>query len=212
MCSKVCIAVLFFSTLLFVACEPSVKDGLTYDEYVKMAGEYRNSGDYDRAIAAGKKAVSIKPNDGETHYLLATLYDEGYSKSFDAAQMKALKDAMLNSRKRQYSDPIEEYKKYGLKAEWGPLANQEFKETIKYDPKNWFARYVLATNNFNNKHYREAIDEYKKVIAINPDYPASYSLMGECVFRSNSGTHSAAIQAPVPLQFRPPFRSISGTL
>ena len=33
-----------------------------------------------------------------------------------------------------------------------------------------------------------------------------------CVFRSNSGTHSGAIQAPVPLQFRPPFRSISGTL
>lgn len=31
------------------------------------------------------------------------------------------------------------------------------------------------------------------------------------VFRSNSGSHSAAIQAAVPLQIRHPFRSISGT-
>ncbi len=32
------------------------------------------------------------------------------------------------------------------------------------------------------------------------------------VFRSNSGTHSGAIQAPVPIEFRHPFRSNSGTL
>ena len=33
-----------------------------------------------------------------------------------------------------------------------------------------------------------------------------------CVFRSNSGSHSGAIRAPVPLQIRQAFRTNSGTL
>jgi len=52
------------------------------------------------------------------------------------------------------------------------------------------------------------------IIAKQPDTFSSTWIhtQAPCVFRSNSGTHSGAIQAPVPLQFRPPFRSISGTL
>jgi len=175
--------VLIFTTLFFAGCEPSVKDGLSYDEYVKMAREYQKNDDYERAIAAGKKAVSIKPQDGETHYLLAMLYYEGWRKSLDAAQMKALQEAMLNSNKRRYSSEIEELKQFGLKAEWEPLSNQEFKETIKYDPKNWFARYMIATDLFNNKHFTEAIEEYKKVIEINPNYANAHGLIGKSYYK-----------------------------
>ena len=94
-----------------------------------MVQTYLNDGDYDRAIAAGKKAVSVKPTDGETHYLLATLYYEAYLNNLDAAQMKGLQDAILNPNKRRTSDPMEEYKKFGLKPELKTLAFQEFKET-----------------------------------------------------------------------------------
>ena len=173
------ITVLFFITVLFIGCEPSVKDGLPYEEYVKMVQTYLNEGDYDRAITAGNKAVSIKPTDGETHYFLARQYYEAYRNNFDAAQMKGLQDAMLNPNKRRNSGSIEELKKFGYKPELKILAFQEFKETVKYSPSNWFARYMIATDYFNNKHFREAIDEYKKVIDINPKYSNSYSLMGE---------------------------------
>lgn len=187
------LAVLFIVVISLISCKPLVEDGLTYDEYVKKAKEYRNDSDYDRAIEAGKKAVNIKPNDSEAHYLLASLYYEGYRKAFDAARMKSLQNAILHPKKRQKSkSEIEEYKKYGLKAEWQTLAIQEFKETIKYDPNIWFARYLIATDYFNNKRFREAIDECKKVIATKPDYVNSYSVMGEAYYKL--GEYNSAIQ------------------
>ena len=183
MYSKLYIAVLFFITLLFVGCEPSVKNGLPYEEYVKMVQTYLNEGDYDKAITAGNKAVSIKPTDGETHYFLARQYYEAYRNNFDAAQMKGLQDAILKPNKRRNPDSIEELKKFGYKPELKILAFQEFKETVKYSPSNWFARYMIATDYFNNKHFREAIDEYKKVIAINPNYANAHALIGESYYK-----------------------------
>ncbi len=180
---RVTVCIIFLISLLFVGCEPSVKDGLTYDEYVKMVYTYQADGDYDRAIAAGKKAVRIKPNDGETHYLLANLYYEAYRKSFDAAQKKQLEDLFLHHGNRQYQDPMDEYKKFGLKSELEALADEEYKETVKYSPSNWFAWYSIATRCFNNKQFKEAIEGYKKVIAINPNYTNAYSLMGESYSR-----------------------------
>jgi tetratricopeptide (TPR) repeat protein len=38
---------------------------------------------------------------------------------------------------------------------------------------------MIAMDYFNNKHFRETIDEYKKVIAVNPNYANSYSLTGQ---------------------------------
>ena len=176
-------AVLFFISLLFVGCEPAVKDGLPYEEYVKMVQTDPNEGDYDRAFIAGKKVVSVKPTDGETHYFLATHYYEAYRNNFDAAQMKDLKAAILNPNKRQNSDSNEELKKFGYKPELKTLAFQEFKETVKYSPSNWFARYMIATDLFNKKLFTEAIDEYIKVIEINPNYANAHALMGESYYK-----------------------------
>jgi tetratricopeptide (TPR) repeat protein len=190
---KINIGILFIVILLFVGCEPSVKDGLSYDEYVKLVYSYSNEGDYDRAIAAGKNAVRIQPTDGEAHYLLAMTYRDAYDKSFDDAQRKRIVTIIENPRK-QYNneDWVKEYKKYGLRPELNTLATQEFEETVRYSPSNWFAHYMIATNNFNNKQFRDAIDGYKKVIALNPKYVNSYSLMGEAY--SELGEYSQAIQ------------------
>ncbi len=177
------IAVLFSISLIFVGCKPSVKDGLPYEEYIKMVQTYLNDGDYDRAIAAGRKAVSIKPTDSDTHYLLATQYYEAYRNNFDAAQMKSLQEAILNPNKQRTSDSNEELKKFGYKPELKTLAFEEFKETVKYSPSNWFARYMIATDYFNNKQFKEAIDEFKKVIAINPNYANAHAIMGESYYK-----------------------------
>ena len=63
----------------------------------------------------------------------------------------------------------------------------------------------------NVQDYSHAIDKYYEALKLDPNCFLCYYQLS-CVFRSNSGSHSGAIQAPVPLQFRPPFRSISGTL
>jgi tetratricopeptide (TPR) repeat protein len=177
------ITVLFIIPLLVVGCKPSVKDGLSYEEYIKMVETYLNDSDYDRAIAAGKKAVSIKPTDGETHYFLARQYYEAYRNNLNATQMKGLQDAILHPDKQRNSDRMEELKKYGFKPELETFAFQEFNETVKYSPNNWFARYMIATDAFNKKHFVEAIDEYKKVIAINPNYANAHGLMGESYYK-----------------------------
>lgn len=190
---KSAVRIFLLCALLFVSCEPSVKDGLSYEEYVKLVYEYSKAGDYDRAIAAAKKAVSIRQSDGEAHYLLAMTYQAAYDKSFDNAQRKRLEAILQKPRKQyNYDNWVEEYKKYGLDPELHTLAIQEFKETISYSPDKWFAHYLIATDNFNNKQFKAAIDSYKKVITINPNYVNSYSLMGQSY--SELGEYSLALK------------------
>ncbi len=42
---------------------------------------------------------------------------------------------------------------------------------------------MIAPDLFNNKHFTEAIDEYKKVIEINPNYANAHGLMGESYYK-----------------------------
>lgn len=189
---KLQIVILILSTSLFFGCQPSVEDGLTYDQYINKATQYRNAGDYGRAILAAKKAVTIKPIDGNTHYLLATLYDEVYRNSFEVAQKKRLQDLFMNPKKKHSKNLTEDYKRYGLKAEYKDFAIHEYQETVKYDPTNWGAHYFIATNYFNNKQFREAIVEYTEVIEINPKYVNAHGLRGKAYYEL--GDYPAAVE------------------
>jgi tetratricopeptide (TPR) repeat protein len=66
------------------------------------------------------------------------------------------------------------------------MAMIEFRETIKYDPQNWQARYLIATDYFNKKKFKEAVEEFKKITELNPNFSNSYGLMGEASMQLGS--------------------------
>ena len=47
------------------------------------------------------------------------------------------------------------------------------KEILAQDPNNVLARYGLAMEFANSGHTEQALDEFGKLLAANPDYPAA---------------------------------------
>jgi tetratricopeptide (TPR) repeat protein len=185
---------LILFVLLIMGCDyySDIKDGLTYEEYISKANYYLNKENSEKAILAYQKALKIKPDDGKTHFALAELYSNEWRKSSDEATHEYIRDIFMNPKKRRSSNPNEELKKFGLKSEYKQLAIQEYKETIKYWPENWAARYHIAADLFNNRRYNEAIEEFKKVIDLNPEYSNSYGLIGEAYLEL--GSYNLAVE------------------
>ena len=156
-----------------------VKNGLSFDEYIEAAHKYLSTSDNEKAILAYKKALKIKPTDANTHYELGWVYDterkRSYAEAFNKYQFKIL----TNPHFKQTKDQESILEELGYKRQYNALAIQEYKETLKYDPSNWAARYYIATDYLNKKFYKEAIEQYKQVIKINPKYIDAYKLLGE---------------------------------
>lgn len=169
--------------LLVASCNSSsdscsnVKDGLSYDEYLKIAQQYIDKNDNEKAICVLKKALKKEPTNAGAHFILGQLYDaegrQSYERAFNKFQYNVLSKSYKNI------DQAKELEKLGFKSQYERLAVQEYKEAVKYSPEYWPARYFIATDHFNNKHYKEAIDEYKQVIKFTTEYSSAYSLLGE---------------------------------
>lgn len=175
---NIIILVLFCCYML--GCEQSsVEEGLSFSEYLSKAEQYAYEGKADRAVAAYKKALELRPTDAETHFRLAELYSAIYMRSFNEARSQAIANALRNPALRQEQDVIKEYEKYGFKREYATLSFQEYKEVIKYDPLNWRAHYYVAGGYKKEKQYSKAVAHYQKAIELNPQYVNSYILLGE---------------------------------
>ncbi len=156
-----------------------VSDGLSYEEYVGLAQDYEIKSDNEKAISAYKKALKIRPHDANTHFALGRLYDAEGQRSYTDAFNKYQIEILTNPDKKQKKDQTSRLIELGYKIQYEKYALQEYKETIKYVPEHWAARYFIATDHFNNKRYKEAIKEYKLVIEINPKFKSAYKLLGE---------------------------------
>lgn len=172
--------------LLVTSCNSSsdlcsnVKDDLSYDEYLKIARQYINKDDNEKAICVLKKALKKEPTNAGAHFILGQLYDaEGQLSYRDAFSKFEYNLLVTNSYKNQKIDQTKELEKLGYKSQYKELAVQEYKETIKYAPEHWYARYFIATDHLNNKRYKEAIDEYKQVLKFTTEYSNAYALLGE---------------------------------
>jgi len=192
----------YFSLLIAIVIfgcnfNSDVKNGLSFDEYIKAAQQFASNNDNEKAISAYKKALKIKPSDADTHYVLGQLYEKEEQRTYKEAFDKYQVDILTNLNKKRNKDQTTELEGYGYKSSYKTLSLQEFMETIKYSPAHWAARYFVATDHFNKKRFKEAIDEYKQVIKLNPKDSNSYALIGksylavgECTLAINSFTEA----------------------
>jgi len=156
-----------------------IKDSLSYDEYISEAKKFASQDNNEKAISAYQKALKIKVDDANTHYILGRLYDKEEQLSYKSAFNKYQSDILTNLNKKRNKDQTKELEGYGYKSSYKAHALQEYKNAIKYSPEHWAARYFVATDHFNNKRYNEAIEEYKQVIEFNPKGSNAFSLLGE---------------------------------
>ena len=156
-----------FSLLVLMVTALSVINGcskeLSFEENVKLAEQLSREGKTERAIEAYKKASQIKPENSEVHDVLGRLYYEHL--------VAVSRQGATNAKE------AEEYKK--TLNDITKLATAEFKKALALDPSKWFARYMVATDFYNNKRYEEAIKEYAEVIKTNPNYSTAYGMLGE---------------------------------
>lgn len=192
--SKLLTFILIWFVLAATSCDVQSerRSSLAYKNYIDKAKHYMTTGEGEKAISAYKKAIEIKPIDSKTHLALGEIYYGEWARSYDLAQKSCQYDVLTNPEKKRGKDITKELKRYGLRSEYKDLAMQEFKEAIKYAPKDWVARYYIAADYFNNKMYKEAIDEFEKVVEINPGHSYSFGVLEEAYFEI--GTYDLAAE------------------
>lgn len=58
-------------------------------------------------------------------------------------------------------------------------------EILAQDPNNAFARYGLALEYSNSGKLEQALEEFKKLLAANPDYSAGYFMAAQTLMKSD---------------------------
>ena len=58
-------------------------------------------------------------------------------------------------------------------------------EILAQDPNNAFARYGLAVEHSNSGRLEQALEEFKKLLAANPDYAAGYFMAAQTLMKSD---------------------------
>ena len=106
--------VLIFNILGMIGCESAydVEEGLSYEEYINRAVQNLNKGEVDRSIALYRKALTIKPEDAKTHYILGDLYYREWRRSYESAQHKAQYKLLMKQNRKNIGDITKELEKY----------------------------------------------------------------------------------------------------
>lgn len=178
--------ILFLICLSSNGCDMHSKgdEKLTFDEYINNAQKYMYEGKVEKAISAYKKALTIRPSDPETHYVLGEIYYREWGESLETSQRKQLFDLFTHTSKSQPKDNTRELEKFGLKTEYEKLAINEFRAAVKYDPTIWKARLFIAGDYMKRKEYLQAINEYKKTIELNPEYIPVHGSLGRAYMKA----------------------------
>jgi|SRR5579884_1673597 predicted Zn-dependent protease len=58
-------------------------------------------------------------------------------------------------------------------------------EILAQDPNNAFARYGLAMEYSNSGQVEQALEEFNKLLAANPDYAAAYFMAAQTLMKSD---------------------------
>ena len=61
------------------------------------------------------------------------------------------------------------------------------KEILTQDPQNTLARYGLAMEHANAGQFDTALEEFQKLISVNPDYPAAYFMAAQTLVKAGRG-------------------------
>lgn len=153
---RIGVCILLMTTTLWTAT--CLAAGQEAEPHYKRGRLLRERGDLDGAIAEYKKAIAIDPDYGDAHYSL------GYAYHLKAAQMNPVTPRQLDE-----AHPVQTYvRKWERGIREMELAIAEFKKVVQLEPKAPDAHFKLALVYDNKGDYKEACDEYRRVIELDP--------------------------------------------
>jgi tetratricopeptide (TPR) repeat protein len=88
--------------VLLLGCDsrPQIEEGVAYEEYVELAKQHTARGEHEKAILAYEKALTLKPEDGETHHLIGELYYWEHQASYNEARRRLSYDLLTSPKKK----------------------------------------------------------------------------------------------------------------
>jgi len=158
-------------------------------EQIRQAGMmYYDSGEYEKAIEAYKRAIELNPDAEESYYHLGMAYSslgryKEAVKAYDRA-IRIKKDyaAAHYNLGHAYSN-LNQYDK----------AIRAFRQAIQYEPDNVEAYFALGNAYYDSGREEKAVDTFEEAIRRNPDNPYAYYNLGLLYFPA--GPHARAVEA-----------------
>jgi len=162
--------------------------------YFLLGQAHLQQKEYQKAQEYYEAAIKINPRYSNAYYGLASacakLGDRDKAKEYSESfkKLKAEERKHLKGRKIEYDDFVETQKSAAITyinvgrmyRENGKLANAEelLKQAAGYDPGNVVCFLELATLYQISKQPAKALQMYKKISEIQPEYPVSYLVIG----------------------------------
>ena len=156
------------------AFRKAIKKHPSADAYIFLGSTLSRQGRFREAKSCYQAALRLEPNNEEAHYNLGVRYREG--KQYKKAE-------------RHLRQAIEIDYKYALAyAELGtvlldkglfPQARSTLMKSIKFAPKNYWARLYLANANWHLRRLKEAENQYRAAIKIAPSEALPNSCLGD---------------------------------
>jgi TonB family protein len=150
------------------------------------------AGDYSNALKLLKKVVKESPNDGDVWYRLGASYlKTGKYKDSVKALQKATEFAPKN-------DTYHALLAYTYLLINDPEAAGAANETLKIEPNNAEAHYVLGVISYRDERYTSAHDRAKRAIQIKPNFAPAYRLKAQSLIASFTSLDGKVLPPGVP--------------
>ena len=146
----------------------------TIEEFVKIGIEFHDAGEYDQAIEAYQKALSLDENSALANYEIAMTYM--YAKQFENSLKHVTKVIDIND---QYLIPAYVTKGNCLDALGkSDQAIKTYNDALKKIGENYMLYYNLALTHYNQGNQKEAEEAVLNAINTNLSHASSHLLLG----------------------------------
>ena len=165
--------------------------------YYKIANDYYEKGDYEKAIENYNMAILLNPLFSEAYFNRALSYYQlkNYDKSIadytEAAELDPKNPIIFNNkgdayyRKQDYTNAIKDYDK-----------------AIMLNPNYLKAYYNRALSYASLEDYEKAVEDFTKVVQLKPDFAEAYHLRG-LAYEYSGDVESAVSDYEKALQLNP---------
>lgn len=165
--------------------------------YYKIANDYYEKGDYEKAIENYNMAILLNPLFSEAYFNRALSYYQlkNYDKSIadytEAAELDPKNPIIFNNkgdayyRKQDYTNAIKDYDK-----------------AIMLNPNYLKAYYNRALSYASLEDYEKAVEDFTKVVQLKPDFSEAYHLRG-LAYEYSGDVESAVSDYEKALQLNP---------
>lgn len=153
----------------------------TLDVYYNLAWiYYYEKKDLKKAEWVLKKGVIFYPIEGVLHNILSQLYFDRNNFNDAVNEYKLAvesdKDRIILINMRRAKELLRQQKKSDKEI------NDFFESIILFNPKDYFALYEIAKYSMKNKKYKEAIEQFKKVLDLNSEQTYIYADIATCYY------------------------------